>query len=183
MTNPFATAAPANAANPFATQAPAADPFAGQNAQASAPAGNGQPVFQAPPSQPQADMGDPFATPPPAPELDGLTKSDAEKNTIVILEIVAVESVTSKFPDQKTGKFEEQDRLTVNAHVVTGPKAGTYYSDQWIFWNRVVGQFSTCAGNGQKYLVMLTMDGRAVTTAPVTDPQVRAQAAQLLRAG
>ena len=126
------------------------------------------------------DSASPFGTPPPAPAFEGLEKADAERGTTIILEVVDVARVTSKFPDPKTGQFNEQDRLTANVIVVDGPKAGSRLSDQWIFWSRVVAQFREAANDGQKYLVRLGMDGRAVVTTPVTDQATIDKAAALL---
>lgn len=127
-----------------------------------------------------ATTASPFGTPPPAPEFDGLSKDDAARGTTIILEIREVSEVTSKFPDPKTGEFNQQDRLTTDVIVVDGPKAGKRYSNQWIFWGRVVAQFRNAAGDGQKYLVRLGMEGRAVVATPVSDPEVIQKAAALL---
>ena len=122
----------------------------------------------------------PFGTPPPAPEFDGLSKDDAVSGTTIILEIREVTQVTSKFPDPKTGEFNQQDRLTTDVIVVDGPKAGKKFANQWIFWGRIVAQFRDAAGDGQKYLVRLGMEGRAVVATPVSDPEVVQKAAALL---
>lgn len=136
--------------------------------------------FATPASDDGQNSANPFGTPPPAPAFEGLDKSDAERGTTIILEVVESVRVTSKFADPKTGEFPEQDRLTVNATVVDGPKAGSRLSGQWIFWSRVVAQFRDAAGDGQKYLVRLGMDGRAVVTNPVTDQATIDKAAALL---
>ena len=131
------------------------------------------------PGNDDKNSSSPFGTPPPAPAFEGLEKADAERGTTIILEVVDVARVTSKFAD-KNGQFPEQDRLTANVTIVDGPKAGSRLNDQWIYWSRVVGQFRNAAGDGQKYLVKLGMDGRAVTTNPVTDQAVIDEAAALL---
>ena len=131
------------------------------------------------PGNDDKNSSSPFGTPPPAPAFEGLGKDDAERGTTIILEVVEVARVTSKFAD-KNGQHPEQDRLTVNATIVDGPRAGTRLSGQWIYWSRVVGQFRDCAGDGQKYLCHLSMDGRAVVTNPVTDQAVIDKAAALL---
>lgn len=136
--------------------------------------------FATPGSNEGQNSANPFGTPPPAPEFEGLSKDDAERGTTVILEIREVTQVTSKFPDPKTGEFKQQDRLTADVTVVDGPKAGKFYPDQWIFWSRVVAQFKSSAGDGEKYLVKLGMEGRAVSTTPVTDQAVIQKATALL---
>jgi hypothetical protein len=180
MTNPFATAAqPAAAANPFAAQAQPTPPVAQPQATA--------PTFTPPVAQPQATAPapggpvDPFGAVPDAPAFDGLSSDDAAGNgTVVALRINTYEEgVMSTFRDEKTGEPIVQNRLTVDAKVVTGPKAGKTFPDTWLFWRRVVAQFKDCAGNGQWYLVHLTKSGRAVVANPVQDPGMRAEAAKL----
>ena len=136
--------------------------------------------FATPASNDGQNSASPFGTPPPAPAFEGLEKSDAERGTTIILEVTDVARVKSKFSDPKTGEFPDQDRLTATVTIVDGPKAGSRLTDQWIFWTRVVSQFAPSAGDGQKYLVRLSMDGRAVTTTPVTDQATIDKAAALL---
>ena len=199
--NPFApTTAPTNESetamttNPFAqtaaqtAQAPAANPFAQQAAPQAQPAAQGT-VFQ---SVAQAGGnpfgsapagGDPFASAPAAPELEGISQNDALLQTVVAWRVVKLdEGVMSSFKDDKTGEPIVQDRLTVEGVYVTGPKAGKVFTDSWIFWKNVVGQFRGCVGNGQWYLVQLTKPGRGVRATEVTDPATRQEAAKLLAA-
>lgn len=170
MSNPFApkATAPATApaGNPFGT-APASAPAASTPA-ASTPAPGG-PV-------------DPFGSVPDAPKFEGLSADDAAgAGTVVAIRVGKYEEgVLSTFRDEKTGEPVVQNRLTVDALVVTGPKAGDNYPDTWVFWRRVVAQFKDCAGNGQWYLVKLTKSGRAVVAEPVNDPALRAEAARLM---
>jgi len=171
---PAAQTAQAPAANPFAT--PAAQPAQGTVFQSVAQAG-GNPFGSAPAG------GDPFASAPAAPELEGISQNDALLQTVVAWRVLKLdEGVMSSFKDEKTGEPIVQDRLTVEGVYVTGPKAGKVFSDSWIFWKNVVGQFRGCVGNGQWYLVQLSKPGRGVRATEVTDPATRAEAAKLLAA-
>lgn len=185
MTNPFQPAAqPAQGQpNPFGGQG-AATPQAAQQST--------QPAFQAPTQQtappaaqtaPPQGFSDPFAPTPDEPDdADRLVKGDAFLNTVIILRVKATEKYTSKFPVQGSNppEFKEQTRLITHVTFVTGPKRGTVSDDQWINWYSIVRQFSACAGDGRPYLVQLYMDGNAVKAQPVTDPAVKADAAQYL---
>ena len=157
-------------------------PF-GQPQQQQSPQGYPQPVNQ---PQTTAPGGDPFGAMPAAPEgVGGLSKSDAEANSVIIMRVNSVEhGVPSKFPDQKTGQPKTNTRLHCDIQVVTGPKAGAVFMDQWISWTVVAQQFAPCAGDGVPYLVQLGVEqrggGQAVVAAEVTDPQMRAYAATLL---
>lgn len=180
--NPFATTTePTNESetamttNPFAQ--PTAQPAQGTVFQSVAQAG-GNPFGSAP-----AAGGDPFASAPAAPELEGISQNDALLQTVVAWRVVKLdEGVMSSFKDDKTGEPIVQDRLTVEGVYVTGPKAGKVFTDSWIFWKNVVGQFRGCVGNGQWYLVQLTKPGRGVRATEVTDPTTRQEAAKLLAA-
>ncbi len=167
MTNPFgnANANPFGGAPAAATEAPVATPLPVETTTA------------APVSQP----ADPFGDTPPAPEIDGINSDDAAAGTVAVLKIKKYEDgVVSNFKDPKTGEIVVQERLTVDVLVVTGPKAGKVYPDQWIFWNRVCKQFKDRAGDGRPYLVKLGKAGRAVITEPVSDPAIKAEAIRLM---
>ncbi len=174
MTNPFATA-PASTPD-TATSAP--NPFTGSAAPAPEPAAT--PAATPPPA---ATATDPFATPPPAPEVEfeGINSDDAAgAGTVVVLKIKNhEENVPSNFKDDK-GNIVYQNKLTVDVFVITGPKAGKFYADQWLFWKNVCGQFAGCAGDGNTYLVRLKKVGRAVVTEQVTDEATKAEARRLM---
>lgn len=185
MTNPFAPAtAPATApANPFGAPATApatepANPFGG------APAATPPATTPAATPPPAGGPVDPFGAVPDAPAFDGLNSDDAAgAGTVVAIRITKFEgNVPSTFKDPKTGEIIYQDKLTVDAHVVTGDKAGNYYPDTWLFWRRVVAQFKDRVGDNQWYLVKLTKAGRAVIAEPITDPALRAEGARLIGA-
>ncbi len=169
MSNPFATGT-APAGNPFGGGTPAAAPA---ETPAAAPA-TAAPATAAPATSAPTAVADPFGDTPPAPEIDGINSDDAAAGIVVVLKINKhEENIASSFKDPKTGEVVYQNRLTVDVLVVTGPKAGKVYADQWIFWNRVCAQFKDRAGDGKQYLVKLGKVGRAVITEPVTDPAIK----------
>ncbi len=163
--------------NPFATAPTGNNPFGAAPATAEAPPA-APPVEAAP--APVSQPADPFGDTPPAPEMDGINSDDAAAGTVVVLRITGLEErVASNFKDA-SGNVIYQDKLIVDVLVVTGPKAGKVYPDQWLFWNRVVSQFKDRVGDGRPYLVKLGKVGRAVITEPVSDPAVRAEAIRLM---
>lgn len=186
MTNPFQPAA-----NPQPAQGQP-NPFGGQGvATPQAAQQSTQPAFQAPTQQtappaaqtaPPQGFSDPFAPTPDAPDDDDmwLSKKDAVLENVVILWIKSSTEYTSKYPDPNTGEFKTLTRLNADVVRVTGKQAGMKILDQGLPWYSIVRQFSACVGDGRPYLVQLYMDGNAVKAQPVTDPAVKADAAQYL---
>lgn len=125
MTNPFAAAQPAAAANPFQQAAPAAQPAA------AAPVA--QPAFQAPAAQPATQ--DAFASPgqdAPAGDPFGAPSGGGEHNlTDYLGELVLV--TPTEWIESMPTKKGPTSAMRVDFVVLTGPSQGLEASDALVF--------------------------------------------------